>query len=90
MKIEIHNAGQTNDYRLFEEGNNRPLQNYRNNFICPFDFSDQDIFWLIGEKNYDGKFQTGTYIFNVAKHHLQLITVERHARNRTELVMYND
>lgn len=88
MKIQITNEGDEGFF-IYKTGENRPVKNYRSNFTKLFTFWNQDILWLIGEKNYDNKFLKGVYTFSVTANHLKLITGERSAQNRKELAMYN-
>lgn len=87
MKIEITNEGEY--YHLYKEGSLHPLKNLRQHFNT-FAFYDDDIQNLIGEKAFSTSFNEGKYIYNVSASHLQLITGERSAKNRTELLMYKN
>jgi len=89
MKIEITNEGDCNGYHIYESGTNRPMRNFRRNFIRLYDFDDDDIENLLGCKAYK-TFVNGKFTFNVTKSHLQLITGERLASTRQELSIYND
>lgn len=88
MKIQITNEG--DNYNIYLEGANRPVKNFRESFLSPYSFQDEDILNLIGEKAFNTSFQNGKYEYNVSKTHLQLITGERSAHNRSELELYND
>lgn len=89
MKIEITNEGPENGYHIYESGSNRPMRNFRRNFIRLYDFDDDDIENLLGGKAYKA-FENGKFTFSVTKKHLQLITGERFATTRKELSLYND
>jgi hypothetical protein len=71
------------------QGNNRPIKNMRESFLNTFTFQDDDIYNLLGPKQYD-KFNAGQYVFNVTKKHLDLICGNRPAMNKDELLMYSD
>lgn len=88
MKILIENNGQMGEYKIYQEGKSFPLKNMRKN-INVYDFSEDDIFNLIGEKDYS-KFEKGKFEFNVTKSHLDLVTGQRSAKTKQELDLYND
>jgi len=87
MTVEITNEGEY--YHIYTKDNLRPLKNFRQH-INTFAFYDDDIENLIGVKAFSTSFKEGKYIFNVSVNHLQLITGERSAENRNELLMYKD
>ncbi len=83
MKVEITNEGES--YYIWANG--KQERNMRSNFR-PFNFYDDDIEKLIGEKAYKTTFQNGRYEYNVTRSHLDLITGQRSAQNRSELLLY--
>lgn len=87
MTIEITNEGEY--YHLYKNGNLRPVTNFRQH-INTFAFYDEDIENLIGVKAFSTSFKEGKYIYNVSASHLQFITGERGAKNRTELLIYKN
>lgn len=84
MKIEITNEGEF--YHIYKVQTNRPLKNYRAN-LSPFNFYEDDIIKLLNDKQYD-KFLKGEYTFLVDGNFLKLITGERSAQTRNELLLY--
>ena len=87
MTIEITNEGEL--FHIYKDGQQRPIKNFRQS-INTFAFYDEDIENLIGEKAYNSTFQQGKYKYNVSAKHLQLITGERGAQNKNELLMYKN
>jgi len=87
MKIEITN--EENGFNIYLEKSQRPEVNRRTSFLSKYLFFDDDIYNLLGEKKFKD-FENGKYIFEVSKKHLTLITGQRGAENKTELLMYKD
>lgn len=86
MKIEITNEGEY--FHIYKQGEARPFRNMRAN-INLFAFYEDDILNLLGEKKYK-KFELGQYVFDIPANHIKLITGERSAQTRNELLMYNN
>jgi|694.fasta_scaffold89439_3 hypothetical protein len=84
MIVEITNEGEY--YNIWI--GNKKVRNIRAN-LNSFAFYDDDIENLIGENNYKKAFQDGKFIFEVSKKHLDLISGERSAQTKAELLMYN-
>lgn len=85
----ISGNAQEDGYKIFEYGKEYPFRNIRKNTIRLYDFDEDDIFNLLGEKEYK-KFEEGKYHFTVPKSRIDLITGQRSARTKEELKMYND
>jgi len=75
------------DYKIYESGQSFPMRNMRANIVGLYDFSEDDIFNLLGPTKY-AQFENGKFSFDIPKKHVQLITGERLAQTRAELQMY--
>ena len=88
MNIEIHYNGNMEEYSIYKKHESFPIKNMRAN-LQPYKFSEDDIYHLLGEKEY-GLFEKGKYEFKVTKSHLDLVTGQRGAKNKQELLIYKD
>lgn len=90
MNIEIHNTtGDTRGYKIYAQGAERPMRNFRAHMVDLHGFTDDDIQNLLSASDYK-KFENGQYKFNVSKSRLELVTGERLATTKAELELYQN
>jgi len=87
MTIENHAPENScNRYSIYIQTNQKPQRNFRAEITGLYEFDEDDIENLL-EGKYKA-FEKGKYIFNVSVSRLKLITGERSAHSRSELLLY--
>jgi hypothetical protein len=88
MKIEIL-APQppfSRGYNINKNG--KKIQNI-NSSLFPIDFSEDEIEFILGDKDYE-KFENGKYTFDVPAWKLNIVAGEQACKNREQLLFYSE
>lgn len=89
MKIEIHNQGNAGVFGNAIYAENKRISN-KNAGLRRTDFSEDEIFLIIGEKNFE-KYQSGQYIFDVPKWKIDVISgrgTNVNGKNQREILRF--